>query len=133
MSLAKTTKRGLSSERLLTTYLTTRRSNFFILVFLFASPIVVLYHSGLLFKENDADFAGLKDSKGGARSRHGSHKEKISDKTLSENRSHVENFNTNILVYNRVPKCGSIWMTRLLYLLGAGDQNNYNVSTGLKC
>ena len=44
-------------------------------------------------------------------------------------KSHVESFNTNILVYNRVPKCGSIWMTRLLYLLGAGDHNNYNVES----
>ena len=35
----------------------------------------------------------------------------------------------DILVYNRVPKCGSIWMTRLLYLLGAGDQNKYKVES----
>jgi hypothetical protein len=29
----------------------------------------------------------------------------------------------------RVPKCGSIWMTRLMYLLGAGDRNSYNVES----
>ena len=41
----------------------------------------------------------------------------------------LDDFNTNILVYNRVPKCGSIWMTRLIYILGAGDRNNYNVES----
>ena len=35
----------------------------------------------------------------------------------------------NILVYNRAPKCGSIYMTRLLYLLGAGDRNVYTVQS----
>ena len=109
------------SDRPCTKLLTTKRSNFCILIFLFASPIIVLYHSGLLFKEN-AESSPLH----GARARH--QKSKLSDKTVSENRSHVENFNTNILVYNRVPKCGSIWMTRLLYILGAGDNNKYNVS-----
>ena len=43
-------KRSISTDRLCTTFITTRRSNFCILIFLFASPIAVLYHSGLLFK-----------------------------------------------------------------------------------
>ena len=41
----------------------------------------------------------------------------------------ILNRKKDILVYNRVPKCGSIWMTRLLYLLGAGDQNKYKVES----
>jgi len=41
----------------------------------------------------------------------------------------MANRKKDILVYNRVPKCGSIWMTRLLYLLGAGDQNKYKVES----
>lgn len=39
------------------------------------------------------------------------------------------NFNHNIVVYNRAPKCGSIYMTRLLYLLGAGNRNQYKVQS----
>ena len=46
--------------------------------------------------------------------------------TILEDRNFLDH---DILVYNRVPKCGSIYMTRLLYLLGAGDRNQYGVQS----
>jgi len=103
------------------------RPNCLILILLFATPILVLYHMGLLHRNTGHNSDAVKsESHGGGG---GGARPAINHKTDQENKSHIESFNTNVLIYNRVPKCGSIWMTRLLYLLGAGDHNNYNVES----
>ena len=35
------------------------------------------------------------------------------------------NFNQDVLIYNRAPKCASIYLTRMLYILGGGDMNSF--------
>ena len=40
-----------------------------------------------------------------------------------------DDFDHDVLIYNRAPKCASIWLTRLLYLLGAGNMNQFTVQS----
>jgi len=40
-----------------------------------------------------------------------------------------DDFDHEVLIYNRAPKCASIWLTRLLYLLGAGNMNEFTVQS----
>ena len=95
------------------------RPNCLILILLFATPILVLYHMGLLHRNTGHNSDAVKSEGHGGGG--GGARPAINHKTDQENKSHIESFNTNVLIYNRVPKCGSIWMTRLLYLLGAGQ------------
>lgn len=101
------------------------RSRCFLLSFLFATPLFILYHSGLLFKDDGTLIAEKVVKENLIVAKHG--RPAVGDDVMKA--PDFEDFNTNLLVYNRVPKCGSIWMTRLMYLLGAGDRNSYNVES----
>ena len=67
------------------------RPSFCILVFLFASPILYLYHSGLLFKPTEGD-AGAQHNK--TIKSHPNKHNGARPQVGSDNKTHVESFDT---------------------------------------
>lgn len=92
-------------------------------LFVLIAPLAVLHYTGF--------FASDSENSRESRSSSAGHNAGPRPNTKADmaNITRMEEFNTDLLVYNRVPKCGSIWMTRLLYILGAGDRNEYHVES----
>jgi hypothetical protein len=73
------------------------RSRCFLLSFLFATPLFILYHSGLLFKDDGTLIAEKVVKENLIVAKHG--RPAVGDDVMKA--PDFEDFNTNLLVYNR--------------------------------
>ena len=72
------------------------------MVFLFASPILYLYHSGLLFKPTEGD-AGAQHNK--TIKSHPNKHNGARPQVGSDNKTHVESFDTGFGLKSKTPNC----------------------------